>query len=344
MKRQSLSRRAVSVVLSGLAVAALAVGVTACGGTSSGSDDGGGDGSGGNLSLVAYSTPQEAYEKITKAFNATPEGKGVNIQESFGGSGDQARAVLSGLPADVVALSLEPDIQKLVDAGKVSKDWANNTYKGIVTDSVVVFAVRKGNPKNIKNWEDLLKPDVEVVTPNPATSGGAKWNILAAYGAASDVGKDPEKGEQYLRDLLDHVVAQDKSAREALQTFSAGKGDVLLAYENEAITAQQKGEELDFVIPDDTLLIENPAAVTTDSQNPEKAKEFLDYLWTPEAQKLYASQGYRPVVKSELDESKFPTPPGLFTVADLGGWAKVDKEFFDDNDGIFTKIQQEAGG
>ena len=232
-----------------LALAALvALVVAGCGGSSSDEGSGGGgDGSGGKLTLVAYSTPEEAYKELIPAFNKTPEGKGVSFDQSYASSGEQSRAVEGGLPADVVEFSLEPDITRLVDAGLVDKNWNQNEYKGMVTDSVVVFIVRKGNPKNIKSWDDLVTGEVEVLEPNPFTSGGAKWNIMAAYGAQLEQGKTPEQAKEYLSTLFDNVPVLDKSARESLQTFSSGKGDVLLGYENEAILAQQQGEELDYI-------------------------------------------------------------------------------------------------
>jgi sulfate/thiosulfate-binding protein len=304
--------------------------------------DGEGSG-GGRLSLIAYSTPQEAYEKVIPAFRGSKAGSGVQFKQSYGASGDQTRAVQSGLPADVVALSLEPDVQKLVDDGIVARGWSAGPTKGIVTDSVVVLAVRKGNPKNIRTWADVVKPGVEIVTPNPQTSGGAKWNLSAAYGAASNVGKNRAAGEAYLERFFKNVVVADKSARDALQTFTSGKGDVLISYENEAITAQKKGLELDYEIPDQTVLIENPIAVTTKSKNKAAAKAFVDFAQGPEAQRLFADAGYRPVDPKLVDKSKFPTPAGLFTIADLGGWSKVNNELFDEKEGIVTKIQTAAG-
>ena len=194
-------------------------------------------------------------------------GEGTSFSSSYGASGDQSRAVESGLPADIVAFSLAPDITRLVKANIVSPDWTSEPHKGIVTDSVTTFVVRKGNPKHIKTWDDLLKPGVQVLTPNPFTSGGARWNIMAAYGAQLKQGKTPAQALAYLKELFTkHVPVQDKSARDALQTFTGGKGDVLLSYENEAITAQQKGEKVDYVTPDQTILIENPVAVTTKAQ------------------------------------------------------------------------------
>src|SRR3954447_19255080 len=263
-----------------VALVALAAGVAACGSSSD-----------SKLSLVAYSTPQEAYQELIPAFKKTSAGKDVGFNQSYGASGDQERAVEAGLKADVVALSLAPDVEKLVKAGKVDANWDKNQFGGFVTNSVVVLATRKGNPKNIKTWDDLITPGVEVITPNPFTSGGARWNVMAAYDAQLEQGKTKQQALDYLDKLFKNVPVQDKSARESLQTFVGGKGDVLLAYENEAITAQQKGQSLDYTIPDQTILIQNPAAVTSDSKNASKAKAFLDYLWTEPAQKIYASKG-----------------------------------------------------
>jgi sulfate/thiosulfate-binding protein len=303
-----------------------------------------GGGSGGNkLTLVAYSTPREAYEQLIPAFQKTDAGKGISFSQSYGGSGDQARAVESGLAADVVAFSLEPDMTKLVDDGLVAKDWNADEHQGMVTDSVVVLVTRKGNPKNIRTWDDLIKPGVEVITPNPFTSGGARWNVMAAYGAQIKQGKSPEQVTAYLEQLFHNVPVQDKSAREALQTFVGGKGDVMIAYENEAITAQQKDQQVDYVIPDQTILIENPIAVTTKSKNAEKAKAFVDYLLTPEAQQIFVQKGYRPVNEQVAATANFPKPSGLFTIADLGGWSEVNKKFFDKQAGIMADIEQKIG-
>ena len=318
--------------------------LAACGGTSSGSEGGGGgDGSGGKLTLVAYSTPEEAYKELIPAFNKTPEGKGVSFDQSYASSGEQSRAVEGGLPADVVEFSLEPDITRLVEAGLVDKNWNQNEYKGMVTDSVVVFIVRKGNPENIKTWDDLVTGEVEVLEPNPFTSGSAKWNIMAAYGAQLEQGKTPEQAKQYLAKLFENVPVLDKSAREALQTFSSGKGDVLLGYENEAILAQQKGEDIDYVIPDETLLIENPIAVVNESKDPKLAQSFVDFLYTPEAQEIFASTGYRPVVEGTTGADKFPTPETLFEITKFGGWDKVNTEFFDPEGSVVADIFQSQG-
>jgi sulfate transport system substrate-binding protein len=317
---------------------AIALLAAACGGTSSAANE---DSGGGKLTLVAYSTPQEAYEAIIPAFQKTAEGNGVEFEQSYGASGEQSRAVEAGLPADVVEFALDRDITRLVDAGLVDSDWSQNEHKGILTDSVVSFVVRKGNPDDIQTWDDLLKPGVEVVTPNPFTSGGARWNIMAAYGAQIKQGKSKEEAVAYLNELFQHVAVQDASARDALQTFIGGKGDVLLSYENEAITAQQKGENVDYVIPDQTILIENPVAVTSDA--PQSATDFVKFLYSDEAQKIFGEKGYRPVVKSVADQFDYKTPSTLFTIQDFGGWGTVKDEFFDPENGIVAKIEMSLG-
>jgi sulfate transport system substrate-binding protein len=245
-----------------------------------------------------------------------------------------------------VTFSLEPDMTRLVDAGLVAPDWANTPSKGLVSKSVVSFVVRKGNPKGIRTWDDLLRPGVKVLTPNPFTSGAAKWNLLAAYGAKSGGGESPEAGLSYLRELITkHVQVQDKSGREALQNFTSGTGDVLLSYENEALTAQRKGQKVDYVVPQQTILIENPIAVVRTSKSPQQARAFLDYALSAAGQRLFAEWGYRPVNASVLSQnaSKFPTPSGLFTIRDLGGWKKVNAEFFDPDKGSVAKLEAAAG-
>jgi sulfate/thiosulfate transport system substrate-binding protein len=295
------------------------------------------------LTLAAYSTPKEAYAEILPVFEKTTAGSGTSFDQSYGASGEQERAVEGGLPADIVALSLEPDVTKLVKARLVNTNWNEDRYHGFVTDSIVVFVTRKGNPKHIKTWADLVKPGVDVISPNPFTSGGAKWNISAAYGAQLEQGRSPQQALDYLTRLFKNVSVLDKSAREALQTFTSGKGDVLIAYENEAITAQQKGEKVDFVRPDQTILIENPVAVVTKTREAKRANEFVHFLRTERAQKIFAAKGYRPVVKSLVDEKRFPNPPGLFDIGKLGGWSKVNDDLFDPDKGKIAEIFQKQG-
>jgi sulfate/thiosulfate-binding protein len=334
--------RSLGALLSGMALIAMLLLASGCGGQSSDASSGG-DGGGGKLTLVAYSTPEEAYKELIPAFNKTSAGKGVNFSQSYAASGEQSRAVEGGLPADVVEFSLEPDMTRLVDADLVDKGWNTNQYKGNVTNSVVVLMVRKGNPKGVKDWDDLVTGDVEVLEPNPFTSGGAKWNIMAAYGAQLEKGKSPQEAQQYLAELFKNVPVLDKSARESLQTFSSGKGDVLLGYENEAILAQQKGEDIDYVVPDQTILIENPVAATSEAKDPKLAQKFVDFLYTPEAQKIFVGKGYRPVVEGTPGADRFKQPADLFDITKFGGWDKVNTDFFDPEKGVVAKIFQSQG-
>ena len=333
VKKNSKLRLQLTVLFAVLAFAALVVG---CGGSS-------GSGSGGDkVQLVAYSTPQTAYEEgLQPGFNGTPEGDGIEFSNSFGPSGDQSRAVEAGQPAGYVNFALETDVTRLVDSGQVADTWQDNKYKGIVTNSVVSIVTRPGNPEDVQSFQDVVDKDLEVVTPNPFTSGGARWNIMAIYGAAIHAGDTPEQALGAVKDVLAQAPVQPASARDALQAFVGGAGDVLISYENEAIAAQNAGEDVDYVLPESTILIEQPAAVTVDA--PKSATDFLDYLWSDAGQKVWSEQGYRPVNKSLVDESIYPTPKDEFTIAEFGGWDKVATEFFDDKTGSIAKIQQELG-
>jgi len=335
------SRLLFAVLVAGL------MAVTACGGSSdSTSGSASTDKGTKSLSLVAYSTPEVVYDEIEPLFQKTGAGEGVGFKSSFGASGEQSRAVEAGLKADVVSFSLAPDMDRLVKAGLVDSNWADTPSKGFVTTSLVSFIVRKGNPKGIKTWDDLLKPGVKVLTPNPFTSGAARWNLLGAYGAKSDGGKNPQAGLDYLTQLITkHVVVQDKSGRDALNNFTSGTGDVLLSYEYEATTAQKKGEDVDYVLPDDTIKINIDIAKTSDA--PAAAQTFLDYVLSRPAQERFVDWGYRPVNEEVLSAAKarglFPDPPGLFTIEDLGGWSRVNDEFFDVENGSIAKIEEDAG-
>jgi sulfate/thiosulfate transport system substrate-binding protein len=300
----------------------------------------------GTVNLVAYSTPAAAYTAIDTAFSKLPAGNGVTVAGSFGASGTQATNVINGQAADVVNFSLEPDMEKLVKAGIVSPTWDTvGPDHGIVTDSVVVFVVRKGNPKHIHGWSDLIRPGVQVVTPNPFSSGSARWNVAAAYGAELKLGKNPAQAQAYLAQLLKNTVAQPSSASTALASFVAGTGDVLLDYEDDAIAAVNKDEPIQYVIPKQTILIENPIAVTKNAQNPTAAKAFVNFLLSKKGQELWAIEGYRPVLAGAAKAAgiTFPTPPQLFTIASLGGWTKVATKFFDPTSGIVTKIEESLG-
>jgi sulfate/thiosulfate transport system substrate-binding protein len=336
-------RRVVSIIF-GAAIVVASLMLYGCGGSASGSSSESGGGGSTTLSLVGYSTIEEAYDELTPAFAETNAGKGVTFTSSYGPSGDQSRAVEAGQPADVVAFSLEPDMTRLVDDKLVDSDWNKNEYKGMITDSVVALVVRKGNPKGINDWDDLTKPGVEVITPNPFSSGGAKWNIMAAYGAQLKQGKSPAEAKAYLKDLFSNVPVEPGSARDALTTFTGGKGDVLISYENEAILAQREDDSLQYSIPDQTILIENPIAVTSNTKYPDQANAFLDFLYSSEGQHTFGEVGYRPVDEEVLKDFDFPQPPDLFTIKSLGGWEKVDAEFFDDPEtSVMAKINHELG-
>ncbi len=314
-------------------IAAASIALAACG--SSGESK--------QLALVAYSTPQGAYEELIPAFQATAEGKGVSFSQSYGPSGEQSRAVANGLHANVVNFSLEPDVTKLVSAGLVSSSWNQNATHGFVTQSVAVIIVRKGNPKHIRGWSDLTKPGVQVLTPNPFTSGSARWNVMAAYGAQLKEGKTPAQAQAYLSSLFHNVVSQDSSARNALQTFLAGRGDALIDYEDEAIADQKKGSPIEYVIPTATILIQNPIAVVGKGASAGQAQNFVNYLLSPAGQRIWASKGYRPVIEGVAAPGQFPTPAKLFTIQELGGWKAVTKQFFAPESGVVTKIEQSLG-
>jgi len=343
---------AVRVAFVGAAVIG-ALGVAACGSSSSStssstaaSNGGSSSNSGSEIKLVGYSTPQTVYDdSLEPGFQKTAAGNGVSFSDSFGASGDQSRAVEAGQPADVVHFSIQPDMQRLVDDGIVAPTWDKNPYHGFVQDSVVTFVVRKGNPLGIHTWDDLVKPGVQVITPNPFQSGSAKWNLMAAYGAQIQEGKTPAQAEAFLKELLSHAQVQPASGRDATTAFTSGQGDVLLSYENEAIAAQKAGEPVDYVTPDDTILIQTPIAVTKTATP--AAADFVKYLYTPEAQQAFADAGYRPVVQSVFDKNKssFPTPKGLFTINDLNpkGWDVLNDKFFDPTKGIVAGIEQNLG-
>jgi sulfate transport system substrate-binding protein len=326
-----------------MAMAAMAV-VSACGGGSTGSS---GD---SELNLVAFSVPKAAYDDAQKAFADAPEGEGTSWKSSYGASGDQARAVISGLPADYVSFSLNSDMTKLVDKQLVAEDWNTGANKGIVSTSVVVIVTRKGNPLGITGWADLTRPGVKIVTPNPGSSGSARWNILAAWSHITANGGSEKDAIDYLTSYYANIVSLPSSGREATSAFTSGTGDVLISYENEAIAARQNGAEVDYVVPDTSIKIENPGAVTTKA--PESAKKFLSFVTSDAGQNIFAEHGFRPLNSSVKPEqvdgandpsNPFPAVQKLATINDLGGWSEVSKKFFDEENGIVTKIQDSSG-
>jgi len=303
---------------------------------------------GGSISPVAYSTPKTVMGKIIQSWQSTPHGNGVSFTQSYGASTDQAKAVAAGLPADVVFLSTGDDMNLLVDAGLVDQTWSQQSYKGMAADTVVVFAVRNGNPKHIKGWNDLTRPGVQVVTPNPFSSGSAKWNVMAAYDAQRHLGKSDKQAVAYVQQLFSHVVSQDTSGRNATNTFLAGKGDVLLTYESEALASRAAGQDIQYVIPRQTMLIELPIAVIKNSSNKDVAQKFIRFTKSDTAQQLFAENGFRPVNPAILKKyaSKYPTRPGIFTIDDktIGGWRAADKRWFEPNHGLMAGIEKAIGG
>ena len=333
-RRRSLAAIGASllILLSGLVLAA-------CG---SSDDSSGSGGSGGKIEVVGYSTPEAVYtDGLQPTFQKTADGKGVTFSDSFGASGDQSRAVEAGQGASLVHFSQAGDMSRLVDAGIVDANWDKNKYKGIAQESTVVFVVRKGNPKGIKTFDDLINKDVSVVTPNPFSSGSARWNIMAIYGSQLAAGKSDAEALDAVKKVLEKTDAQPGSGADALTAFTQGQGDVLLSYENEAIKAQSEGEDVEYVIPDDSITIQTPIAVTKDA--PESAQKFLDFIWSDEGQKIWADNGYRPVNPKLVDPQKFPPVKGTYTIDKFGGWDKVNDEFFDETNGSVAKIEQDLG-
>src|ERR1700759_491700 len=354
-------RRGVTVGLAAALTLLIALIVAGCGGGGSSSSDStsgsggstgtseessGGSSGGAKLSVVGYSTPESAYTETPQpAFEKTPQGEGVSFSNSFGASGDQSRAVAAGQPASVVHFSTGSDMERLGEEGELgSKDWDQNENKGIATTSVVVILVEKGNPLGIKSFKDLEEnEDAEVITPNPFSSGSARWNIMAVYGAAIEEGASEEEALEAVKTVLEKTTAQPGSGRDAFSAFSQGEGNGLLPYENEAIKAEAEGEEVEYVIPPYTIEIETPIAVTKEAPEPQ-AEDFLKFLWSNEGQELWAENGYRPVVKKLVDPKEFPEPEkGLFQIAKFGGWSKVKEQFFDEEKGSVTGIYEELG-
>ena len=327
--------------------ALVAVGVLALAGCGSSSSSG--SSSKGTVNVVGFSTMEQPNQKEFAAFNATPAGKGVKMQGAYGASGTERDAVLGGQAADEVHLSLEPDVAKLVAAGKVAKDWDQNSTHGICTNTIVTFGVKSGNPKHITSWDDLLKPGIQIVTPDPGSSGSAKWNLLGAYGAYLQETGSTTGAAADMKKFLANVVSWPSSGRDATTAFENGTGDVVLSYENEIIQARAAGQSIDYVDPATSLLIENPCAVTTGASK--TATDYLNFQKSVAGQKVYVSTGFRPLpsvnvgsvgtVQGAMDPSNpFPTIAHLQTIdKDFGGWAVADKKYFDPTNGILTKLK-----
>jgi sulfate transport system substrate-binding protein len=305
---------------------------------------------GTTVNLVAYSTPKPVMQKLISRFSHRPEGQGVSFSQSYGPSGSQARAIVAGQPADIAFLSTGLDIDTLADAGLVSKSWDKAPFGGIAADSVVSFVVRPGNPKHIHNWKDLVKPGVQVVTPDPFPSGSAKWNVLAAYGQARKSGMSNKKAMQFVTKLFKNVVSQDSSGSNAANTFFSGRGDVLITYESEAYAAFAAGKQGQLVVPKPTMLIQLPMVALKNA--PTAAKAFISYAHDPKQQRIFAANGYRPVVKAVLKRpdlkswrKKYNTGP-TFNIHDrlFGGWRKANKVWFDLSTGRMVGIERAVGG
>ena len=328
-------------------VLAVSLAATACGGGSSASEDGG-----STIRIVGFAVPEAANRAIAEQWTKTPEGRGVEFKTSYGASGDQSRAVADGLEADYVHFSVASDVTRLVDEGLVAEDWDAGPTKGIVSSSIVVFAVRKDNPLGIETWDDLIEPGVEIVTPNPASSGAARWNALAAWGQVIESGGSEDDARAYVEAFFDNVVSLPGSGRDATTAFLGGTGDVLMAYENEAILAKQSGEDdFEYIIPETTMLIENPGAVLIDADP--KAEAWLEFVLSVDGQRQFALKGFRPIVDGvEVDEVEgandpsdpFPAVTNLLTVADhFGSWSDLSSKFFDEESGIVTEIIAASG-
>jgi sulfate transport system substrate-binding protein len=309
------------------------------------------------LTLGAYTTPREAYAEIIPLFQADwkeKTGQTVTFEESYQGSGAQSRAVVEGFEADIVALSLEADINRIEKAGLITHDWRTEPFGGMVSTSVVAFAVREGNPKNINDWADLVQPDLEILTPNPKTSGGAMWNVLALYGAAQrghveGFTADDAGAQDFLLGVLHNVSVMDKAARESITTFEKGIGDVAITYENEVLVGQQAGINYELVLPTSTIRIDNPVAIVdahVDKHGTrEVAEAFVDFLFTKEAQEIFAKHGLRspdPEV-AEATVDQYPPIEDLFTIDEFGGWNEATPAFFGD-EGIFYEIFAQVQG
>ncbi len=323
----------------------------------SGSGAQGGGNPGTKLTLGAYTTPREAYQEIIPLFQAQwkeKTGRDLVFEESYLGSGAQSRAIVEGFEADIAALSLEADITRIEKAGLITHDWRSRPYQGMLSTSIVAFAVRKGNPHGIRDWADLAQPGLEVLTPNPKTSGGAMWNILALYGAAKRgyvEGVEPtdEAAQEFLISVLSNVRVMDKGARESITNFEKGVGDVIITYENEVLVGQQNGQDYELIIPRSTLLIQNPVAVIdtyVDKHGSREAAEaFVDFLFTKEAQEIFAKHGLRspdPDV-AQATANQYPPVEDLFTIDYFGGWGQATPEFFGEA-GIFTTAAAAAQG
>jgi len=314
------------------------------------------------VTVTAYSNVYDVYGKLISTFQSdwkeSHNDQQVQFSTSFGGSTTQAQNVVAGFPADVAALSLYPDIQLIEDAGLITHDPKQDAEGGIVATSAVVFDVRPGNPLSIDNWDDLAKPGVEILTPDPASSGGARWNIVAAYGAAMRgevpgyAANDPAAAQQLLTDIFSNVTVMDKSANDSIKNFQAGNGDVALTYEYAVLAAQKSGLEDEMVIPPSTIAIQTPVSVVDANAEThcvqDVASAFVEFLHSDEAKELFLTVGYERSVDLKAaqagDDGAYEPIDDLFTTDDLGGWDELQNDTVFGPDGVFTKALAAAQG
>jgi sulfate/thiosulfate transport system substrate-binding protein len=338
----SMVRRVRSWCAAG-ALTALVVGLSGCG--NAGGEDVAGNESKDGLMVSAFTSAQAGWNAVIPAFLASPAGSGVKIHPTYGASGDLADSITGGKSTDLVNFSDEPSVNDLVSAGLVAPDWNAGPGAGSPFGSVITLVVRAGNPKNIHDWADLLQPGLEVVTPNPTLSGSGKWGFLAAYAAMSKGNQVPAVGEAYLRALiLEHIKNAPATGTAATDAFLGGTGDVLLTSESAAADAERKSSSVQHVTPPQTLKVDNLVAVLSGSPHVKEATALRDYLFTPEAQRLWARAGYRPSDPAVAAEfaTQFPMPDKLWTIGDIGGWNAIDAKFFDSDNGLVTKVFKEA--
>ncbi|WP_435021832.1 sulfate ABC transporter substrate-binding protein [Tundrisphaera sp. TA3] len=308
------------------------------------------------LTLGAYSVVREAFhDGLIPAFTkswADKTGRAVRFEESYNASGAQSRAIAAGFDADIAVLSLQGDMDNLVKAGVVEKGWDAGPTRGMATRSLVVIGVRDGNPKNIRDWADLANPGVGVLYPDPKTSGGARWNIAAVWGAGllgADRDKpDPEAARDLLSRVQANVVNMDSSGRQSLATFERGTGDAVVTYENELLLREKfVPHPIPYVTPPATLQIESPAALVEASVrrhgNRQVAQAFLEFIRSDEGQRILGDYGFRPIDPKVEVPGQAPLPPRLFTIKDLGGWSQVKKTVFDPG-GVFDRTFTRRGG
>jgi sulfate/thiosulfate transport system substrate-binding protein len=337
-----------------LSLLVLALFTAGCGGNATETEEGSGE---IKLILAAYTTPREAYRELIPLFQEQRKaktGQEVVFEESYQASGAQSRAVAEGFEADIVALSLEADVIRLEEARLVTHDWRSQPFGGMVSTSVVAFAVREGNPKGIQDWADLAQPGLEILTPNPKTSGGAMWNILGLYGAAqrghvTGYSADESGAQEFMSDVLQNVSVMDKSARDSIVNFEKGIGDVAITYENEVFVGQQTGQTYELILPSSTIQIDNPIAIVdayADKHGTrEVAEAFIEFLFTPEAQQIFAKYGLRSpdpdVAQATVDQ--YPPIEDLFTISHFGGWQDATPTFFGETGIFFQTLEQVQG-